>query len=40
MDEKHLVWGSIVLFVVFWGEPDLLGSIISYLNLTSITGGR
>ena len=30
MDEKHLVWGSIVLFIVFWGEPDLLGSIISY----------
>tara|TARA_B110000090_G_C13239291_1_gene391835 strand:+ start:723 stop:839 length:117 start_codon:yes stop_codon:yes gene_type:complete len=38
MDEKHLVWGGIVLFVVFWGEPDLIDSMISYLTYAS--GGR
>ncbi len=32
MDEKHLVWGSILLFIVFWGEPDLIDSVIMYLS--------
>jgi len=38
MDDKHLIWGTIVLFIAFWGEPDLLDSAISYLTYAS--GGR
>lgn len=38
MNDKHLVWGSIVLLLLFWGEPDLLDSAISYITYAS--GGR
>jgi hypothetical protein len=35
---KHLIWGGIVLFIVFRGEPDLIDSAINYMMYVS--GGR
>ena len=35
---KHLVWGGIVLFIVCYGEPDLIDSAINYMMYVS--GGR